>query len=327
MRPGHWMILLILVAVPFATGLPHGFVYDDHGSIAENPFLDEPGNLRKLLTFQTLTDSSIPDGRRPLVILSYLLDRAVWGSKPFGYHLTNLLLHLIVVVLVFVLVRRAQPERGPFLAFAAALLYGLHPVLTEPVQCPAFREDILLTLFVLLFLLATTRQRTVWLLDSRAGARLARQGIRRRRAGFVAVDVDLLPCGPAAPRHGRRAGRSQRGPDRSVCDVVVQERLTPGGDHRTRADGSSVSGQPSDRALALGKRASRSGMAAAVDRGLRDRRRFRRISDWRFPVGVTALLACAIVRSPAGPSRAVDCFRHGLDADRLRAGFQYCSSL
>ena len=163
MRPGHWMILLILVAVPFATGLPHGFVYDDHGSIEENPFLNEPGNFWKLLTFQTLTDSSIPDGRRPLVILSYLFDRAVWGSRPFGYHFTNLFLHLIVVVLAVVFVRCTQPEREPFLAFAAALLYGVYPVLTEPVQCPAFREDILLTLFVLLFLLATMRHRTVWL--------------------------------------------------------------------------------------------------------------------------------------------------------------------
>lgn len=163
MRPGYWILLLVLVAVPFATGLPHGFVYDDHGSIAENPFLDEPGSFQKVLTFQTLTDSSVPDGRRPVVVLSYLLDRAVWGLKPFGYHLTNLLLHLMVVALAFLLARRVQPERGPLLAFATALLYGLHPVLTETVQCPAFREDILLTLFVLLFLLATTRQRTAWL--------------------------------------------------------------------------------------------------------------------------------------------------------------------
>ena len=163
MKPGYWVPLLILVAILYATGLPHGFVYDDHGSIAENPFLDEPGSFQKVLTFQTLADSSVSDGRRPLVILSYLLDRAVWGLKPFGYHLTNLFLHLIVVALVLVLVRRVQPERGMFLAFAAALLYGLHPVLTETVQCPAFREDILLTLFVLLFLLATTRQRTAWL--------------------------------------------------------------------------------------------------------------------------------------------------------------------
>ena len=163
MRPGYWILLLVLVAIPFATGLPHGFVYDDYGSIAENPFLDEPGNVQKLLTFRTLADSSVPDGRRPMVVLSYLLDRAVWGLEPFGYHLTNLLLHLIVVSLVLVLVRRLQPEWGSFLAFAAALLYGLHPALTETVQCPAFREDILLTLFVLLFLLATTRQRTAWL--------------------------------------------------------------------------------------------------------------------------------------------------------------------
>lgn len=163
MRPGYWILLLILVAFPFATGLPHGFVYDDHGSIVENSFLGEPGSLQQTLTLRTLADSSIPDGRRPLVILSYLFDRAVWGLQPFGYHLTNLVLHLLVIVLVFLLVRRVQPERGSFPAFATALLYGLHPILTEPVQCPAFREDILLTLFVLMFLLAATRPRTAWL--------------------------------------------------------------------------------------------------------------------------------------------------------------------
>ena len=52
--------------------------------------------------------------------------------------------------------------------------------------------------------------------DSRAGSRLARQGIRRRGAGFVAVDVDLLPRGSAAPRRSRRTVWSLRSPDRSL---------------------------------------------------------------------------------------------------------------
>ena len=162
-RYGYWIALLILVAAPYTTGLRHEFVYDDHGSIVENPFLDDRDCLKKLLRFQTITDASVPDGRRPVVVLSYLLDRAVWGLRPAGFHATNLLLHLGVVLLLAALARRLQPELGPFPGFAAALLYGLHPVLTEAVQCPAFREDLLVTLFLLLSLLAATRARTAWL--------------------------------------------------------------------------------------------------------------------------------------------------------------------
>lgn len=163
MKPGYWVLLLILVAVPYATGLDNDFVYDDHGSIAENPFLSEPGALRKLLTLQTITDPSVPDGLRPLAVVSYLADAAVWGIKPFGFHVTNLLLHLLVTALLAALVLRIQPDKNAFPAYAAALLYGLNPALTECVQCPAFREDILLTLFTLLFLWSTTRRQTLWL--------------------------------------------------------------------------------------------------------------------------------------------------------------------
>ncbi|MFH0954384.1 MAG: tetratricopeptide repeat protein [Verrucomicrobiota bacterium] len=162
MRPGFIVILLILVAVPYVTALQHAFVYDDHGSIVENPFLRDPANLRAAVTLATVADPSVPDGRRPMVILSYFLDRVVWGLAPFGYHLTNVFLHLFAVVLVFILVRRLAPDE-PFFQAASALLFGLHPVLTEVVQVPAFREDLLVTVFVLLYLLACTASaRPAW---------------------------------------------------------------------------------------------------------------------------------------------------------------------
>jgi protein O-mannosyl-transferase len=156
MKPGVLLVLLILVALPYATALNHEFVYDDHGSIAENPFLDNASNIRSLLTLRTLTDPTINDGRRPMVILSYFGDRFIWQSNPFGYHLTNLALHLLAAFLFVQLILRLAPE-APFLAMASGLLFGLHPVLTEAVQVPAFREDLLSSVFALLYLLAALR--------------------------------------------------------------------------------------------------------------------------------------------------------------------------
>ena len=156
MKPGLLLVLLILVAVPYVTALSHGFVYDDHGSIAENPFLENASNLGNVLTLRTIGDRTVSDGRRPMVLLSYFIDRLLWKVQPFGYHLTNLILHLVAVLLLVRLVLRLVPG-DHFLAFAAGLLFGLHPVLTEAVQVPAFREDLLSSVFTLLFLLAALR--------------------------------------------------------------------------------------------------------------------------------------------------------------------------
>jgi len=157
--------LLILVAVPYLTALDHAFVYDDQGSILENTRLEQPGLARDILSLRTLTDTAVQDGRRPTVLLTYLFDRALWGLRPAGFHATSLLIHLLNTLLVLTLARKLAPQGTPtFPAAAAALLFGLHPVLTEAVQSPAFREDLLAAFFVLSFLLlATRRDMVVWL--------------------------------------------------------------------------------------------------------------------------------------------------------------------
>jgi len=157
-KQGLIIIILILIAIPYFTALQHGFVYDDHGSIEENPFLQNVSNISRVITLQTITDNTIADGRRPAVIMSYFMDRIVWGLKPFGYHLTNLFLHLLVVTLLFLLVQRLQKTQNPFPAVAAALIFGLHPVLIEAIQVPAFREDLLVAAFTLLYLLAALKK-------------------------------------------------------------------------------------------------------------------------------------------------------------------------
>lgn len=156
----------VLVNVRFHLGAEHGvtgtaggiaFVYDDHGSIAENPFLHRPGAWHAVLGLRTFVDPHVIDGQRPVVILSYLMDKALWGLSPAGFHLTNLLLHAACVALVFLL--SSGLSASPRFRVSASLLFGLHPVLTETVQVPAFREDLLAALFVLTFLVLAVRGR------------------------------------------------------------------------------------------------------------------------------------------------------------------------
>ncbi len=85
---------------------------------------------------------------RPLQILSYRIDYVFWGSNPFGYHLTNLVLHLINMGSVYGLLLLLSRRRT--LAFAGACLFGIHPVMTEPVNYLSSRSDLLVGLFTLL---------------------------------------------------------------------------------------------------------------------------------------------------------------------------------
>lgn len=160
----------LLALLPYTIGLRHPFVFDDQAVIEENAFLREPNAWVFTLTGRTLLDRRIPDSGRPIVILSYLLDRALWGEKPIGYRLTNMFWHAAVVCLVYALVWRLMLSKR--LAFSAALLFGLHPVLLEAVHSPAFREDMLVTAGLLGFLLsAQYTVRAVLLLIFALGAK------------------------------------------------------------------------------------------------------------------------------------------------------------
>lgn len=157
----HIALLLITTAMVYSPSLQHSFVYDDHVTIAENRYLDDPAHLWDVLTLRTLADHHVIDGQRPVLLLTMFMDHALWGKNPAGYHATNVVLHLLCIVLAYLLARRLDFTTTT--AVAAATLFAFHPALTEAVLVPSFREDILATGFGLLFLLTAMSSRGWWL--------------------------------------------------------------------------------------------------------------------------------------------------------------------
>lgn len=139
----------------YAWSLFYPWVYDDWGSIVENDFLDNPARIVRVLTGQTLMDDQAPDGRRPATVLTYFIDRALWGDRAFGFRLTNLLWHGLNVWLLFLLLCRLLKNHGA--ARLGAVVFALHPVMVEAVHMPAFREDLLVTAGILGSLVLWTR--------------------------------------------------------------------------------------------------------------------------------------------------------------------------
>jgi hypothetical protein len=97
-----------------------------------------------------------PSLYRPAATLSFALNHAVHGLRPFGYHAVNVALHALVSVMALCVARLFATER---VAIAAALLFAAHPVHAESVANVAGRPEMLAAIGILGTLLAWNRAR------------------------------------------------------------------------------------------------------------------------------------------------------------------------
>lgn len=86
---------------------------------------------------------------RPLLLDSFILNYQVSGTSIKGFHVVNILLHLISVLLLFVLLRKLQFREVH--AFLLTLLFAVHPVLSQAVAWIPGRNDTLLAVFTFSF--------------------------------------------------------------------------------------------------------------------------------------------------------------------------------
>ena len=143
-------VLLLAVAVVFGRTIGFGFVnYDDHGYVYENPHLKRGLSAEEIgWAFTT----SHCNNWHPVTWLSYMLDYQFCGLEPWGYHLSNVLMHAAAAILLFLILRRMTGDLWPS-AFAAAV-FAVHPLRVESVVWVAERKDVLSGLFFMLTLAA-----------------------------------------------------------------------------------------------------------------------------------------------------------------------------
>ncbi|MBM4048321.1 MAG: hypothetical protein FJ279_24730, partial [Planctomycetes bacterium] len=143
-------LLVIVAGLAYAHGLAGGFIWDDAALIEENWQIRRLLNLPKVFTPAYWADF-YGLAYRPIADASFFIDYALWQSNPAGYHLTNLLAHLVVAAfLCFSLVSTLTSRR---VAFCAALLFAVHPVHAEALLFVKNRADVFACLFMLLSLL------------------------------------------------------------------------------------------------------------------------------------------------------------------------------
>lgn len=130
----------VLIFLSFGGSVLNRFTYDDFPTLVNNPYVRTFSS-----PWQILVDPQTHAGEetrvyRPLRTLSFCVQFALFGENPLPYHLMNLVLHLIFVVLVWAFVKQFLPESH---ALLVALVCACHPLLTEVVASVKAQDDLL----------------------------------------------------------------------------------------------------------------------------------------------------------------------------------------
>lgn len=138
------LAIIAITIICYLPALKAGFTnWDDDVYVTNNNLVKNFSTqyLPHLFSFYKLGDFY------PLNTLSYAIDYKIWGMNAKGFHLTNLLFHLLNVLLVFWLMLRLIKRKD--IALAAALVFAVHPVNVESVAWVSGRKEVLFTFFYL----------------------------------------------------------------------------------------------------------------------------------------------------------------------------------
>ncbi len=170
LRRPAWLLTLLglITCVLYSSALSFEFVWDDLPQIVNSPIVRSWSNLPRAFG----TDLWYHTARhqvyyRPLFVAWSMLNYSLFGLRPWGWHLSSILLHVAATASVFWLTRKLRLEY--WTAALAALIFAIHPIHIEPVVWVSAASDTMVAMFVALAFIAflngrepTRNTRLIW---------------------------------------------------------------------------------------------------------------------------------------------------------------------
>ncbi|HEY7292227.1 MAG TPA: tetratricopeptide repeat protein [Vicinamibacterales bacterium] len=159
--PWRSAIVVLAVLLTYANSINGPFVFDDISTVVDNPAIRD---LRPTAVFSI--ERERPVAGRPLVNASFALNYAVSGLRVPSYHAVNILLHAACALMLLALLKRLLAERafGSVInahaldfAFAATLVWAVHPINSEVVDYLTQRTESMMALLYLSTMYAAIR--------------------------------------------------------------------------------------------------------------------------------------------------------------------------
>ena len=148
------IIAIITVVAVYSHVLQGPFVFDDKPNILENPYI-QITDLKPKTLLQAAFKSPIP--RRPIANITFALNYYFDGYNPIGYHVINIIIHIINGILLFVIIRETLwLQNYQYITLVAALIalsWLLHPIQTQSISYIVQRMNCIAAMFYMLALL------------------------------------------------------------------------------------------------------------------------------------------------------------------------------
>src|SRR3989344_1889229 len=155
------LIFFILGMAIYANSLFNPFFGDDFHQIKNNPSIHSVLRIPSLFLKGTFNDGSgnqINNYYKPLLSTTYSLIYFFFGDNPFGYHLIQILVHIVNSFLIYLLFSKFFEKK---ISFLLSLLFLTHPINTEAVVYISNLQDPLFFLFGMVALIFTIKEKSL----------------------------------------------------------------------------------------------------------------------------------------------------------------------
>ena len=145
-------LIVVLGFAVYANSLKGQFLWDDEFLVVKNTYVKSWSNIARVFREDIARAGGLKSAfYRPLQIITYMLDYSLWELNVHGYHLSNILLHVLAALGLFWLINILYHDQ--MLAFLTGLLFAVHPIHTEAITYISGRADPLVAVFILLSLI------------------------------------------------------------------------------------------------------------------------------------------------------------------------------
>ncbi|MBK7157702.1 MAG: hypothetical protein IPH77_03885 [Ignavibacteria bacterium] len=144
-----YLAIILITFLVYYNSLSNEFVFDDESVIQNNQSITSTDNIPKFFTAEDGFHKVIGRYYRPIVSSSYAIDFSIWGLNPYGFHLTNIIIHILSCLLLYKILSMLfwrYKYRNLFALFST-LIFAVHPVHTEAVSWISGRTDSMVTMF------------------------------------------------------------------------------------------------------------------------------------------------------------------------------------
>lgn len=143
--------IVALTLVAYIPAMSAGFIWDDDAYVTDNTLLRNVEGLGRIWVPRETPQYY------PVVFTTFWIEYQLWGLYPAGYHIVNILLHVINALLVWRVCRWIGIPGGDAAAWLVGAVFALHPVHVESVAWITERKNVLSGLFYLVAMLAYLR--------------------------------------------------------------------------------------------------------------------------------------------------------------------------